>query len=308
MLYNSLRQDVGNVLANEGMRFLADGDFRFGFPTQDQAEALTMDDFRAWLAPILKDSYMEISIVGDFDPAATESALAATFGALPVRAEKRTDYSSVLNVKFPVAAEGSVKTFQVPTVIPKAEVLTVWPTCDETDIQRVRILSVLADVFSDRLRVEVRQKLGAAYSPDVANESSDTFPQYGFTLAEISADPKLAADLANQARAIGDDLAKKGVTQEEFDRAITPLRKSIVEYRRQNSYWLGRVMAGSQAFPVRLERARTLATAYDQITPDQVSALAKEYLEADRAVRILVLPEAPAATSSASTSSGTNQP
>lgn len=305
MMYNSLRQNVEAVLNNEGMRFLAGGDDRFGYPTQAQAEALTMDDLRTWLAPILKNSYMEISVVGDFDPTEMEAALAATFGTLPTRAEKRADYAAELNVKFPVAAEGTVKTFLVPTVIPKAEAMTVWPTCDQTDIQRVRTLSVLADVFSDRLRVEVRQKLGAAYSPDVANNSSDTFPDYGYLLTLITADPKLAAGLADQSGAIAADLAKNGVTQEEFDRAITPLRKSIVEYRRQNTYWLVRVLSGSQAFPVRLERARTLATAYDQITPAQVSALAKEYLETERAVRVLILPQAPAAPASAS---GTAQP
>ncbi len=299
MLFTSLRQNVEAVLENEVPRFLASDDYRFGFPSQAQAEALTMDDLRAWLNPILKDSYLEISIVGDFDPAAMKTALAATFGTLPARADKRPDYSAVQNVKFPVAAEGTVKTFTVPSAIPKAEAFICWPTCDQSDIQRVRILSVVAEVFTDRLRVQVRQKLGAAYSPDVGNSSSDTFPGYGFAEALITVDPKLTAELADLARTMGDELAKNGVTQDEFDRAITPVRKSIVEYRRQNSYWLGRVLAGSQAFPQRAERARTLATAYDAITPEQVSAAAKEFFGAEHAVRVLVVPEAPAATATA---------
>ncbi|HTB63418.1 MAG TPA: insulinase family protein [Opitutales bacterium] len=306
--YNDLRQNVEAVLDNEVPHFLAGGDYRFGYPTQAQAEALTMDDVRAWLTPILKDSYLEISVVGDFDPVAMESALAATFGTLPPRAEKRADYANVLNVKFPAAAEGSVKTFTASSVIPKAEAFDCWPTCDESDIQRVRVLSVLADIFSDRLRVEVRQKHGEAYSPEAANDSSDTYPQYGYILALISADPKLAADLADEARAIADDLAKNGVTQEEFDRAITPLRKNIVEYRRQNEYWVVRVLAGSQAFPVRLERARTLAAAYDQITPAQVSVEAKNFLGAEHAVRVLVLPEAPTGSTAAAPIPATTSP
>ena len=56
-------------------------------------------------------------------------------------------------------------------------------------------------------------------------------------------------------------------------------------------------MAGSQAFPQHLENARTLAAAYDQITPAQVSAAAKDYLGAEHAVRVLVLPQAPATAS-----------
>jgi zinc protease len=151
--------------------------------------------------------------------------------------------------------------------------------------------------------VQVRQKLGEAYSPDVYNDSSETFPQYGYLQSLITADPKLAADLADQARAIGDDLAKGGVTQDEFDRAITPIRKNIAEYRRENTYWLGRVLAASQAFPQHLENARTLPTAYDQITPAQVSAAAKDYLGAEHAVRVLVLPEAPAPATAAAPAS-----
>lgn len=294
--FNDLRQNVEAVLSNEVPRFLANGDYRFGDPTQAQAAAVTMDDLRAWLTPFLRDSYMEISVVGDFDPATMESYLAATFGTLPPRAAQRADYAAARAIQFPQAAEGTVKDFSVESAIPKAEVFDCWPTCDQSDIQRVRILSVVADVFDDRLRVQVRQKLGEAYSPEVENDSDETFPQYGYLFALITADPKLAADLADQARAIADDLAKSGVTPDEFDRAITPVRKNIAEYRRENAYWLGRVLAGSQAFPQHLENARTLATAYDQITPAQVSAEAKDYLGAAHAVRVLVLPEAPATT------------
>jgi len=219
-----------------------------------------------------------------------------------------------LKVKFPTAAEGTEKTFTVASAIPKAEALDFWWTSDESDIQHSRIISVAAEIFSDRLRVEIRQKLGQTYSPEVFNSPSEIFPGYGYATAVISGDPKLAGNLADEARAIGDDLAKNGVTQDEFDRAITPLRTSLIEYRRQNLYWLRRVLAASQVHPQQLDWARTLATAYDQITPEQVSAAAKEYFSADRAVRVLVVPETPtapatpASTSATSTSIGTSPP
>ncbi len=292
-LYNNLHQNVEAVLENEVPRLLASGDPRFGYPTEAEAEAVSMDDIISWIAPPLISSYMEVSIVGDYDPATIEAQLAATFGTLPPRELNRPDYSAARQVQFPVAAEGTTKTFTVPSVIPKAEALDVWPTTDESDIQRVRELSVLAEIFSDRLRIEVRQKLGEAYSPEVFNNSSELYPQYGYATSLITADPKLAADLSDQARAIGEDLATKGVTQDEFDRAIIPLRKSIGEYRRQNAYWLSRVLAASQFYPQHLDWARTLPTAYDQVTVEQVTALAREYFGAANALRILVLPVPP---------------
>jgi len=296
-LYNNLQENVEAVLGNNVERFISGGDFRFGFPEQAQAEAVTLDDVRAWLAPILQNSYVEISLVGDFDPAAAEAALAATFGTLPARAEKRADYAAALTARFPAAAEGTVQTFTAQTVIPKAVATVYWPTCDMSDIGRVRQLSVLAEVVSDRLRVQLRQELGQAYSPFARNISSEVYPNYGYSLALCIADPAKAASLADRMREIGAAAAKDGVTADEFDRAIVPMRKSMAEYLRNNEYWLHRVVAGSQAYPQQLDWARTLPTAYDGVTANQVSALAKQYLGADKAVRVLVTPVAPAANS-----------
>jgi zinc protease len=292
--FNDLRQNVEAVLDNEVARFLASGDLRFGFPTQAQAESVTLDAVRAWLAPALKDGYVEVSLVGDFDPAAAEAALAATFGTLPQRAEKRADYASALNVKFPTDAAGTSKIFTAESVIPKAVSTVYWPTVDMFDINRARRLNVLAQVFADRLRVQVREDLGEAYSPEAVNNSSDVFPKYGYTFALCMIAPNQAASLVDKMREIGAGIATGGVTKDEFDRAVIPLRKTLVEYRRNNTYWLSRVLSGSQAFPQQLEWARTLPTAYDSMTPEELAALAKEYLGADHAVRVQVLPVAPA--------------
>jgi zinc protease len=241
----------------------------------------------------MQNSYLEISIVGDFDPSPTEAALAAVFGTLPPRAPQRADYSAALNVHFPTASEGQVKTFTVPSVIPKAEAVDFWPTTDMSDFQRASAIDVLAEIFSDRLRVQVRQKLGQAYSPYAYNDSSEIYPAYGYTMSLITAEPKLAASLGDLARTIADDLTSGNITPDEFNRAITPLRLALPETFRKNNYWLLSVLAGSQAFPQRLDWARALPTVYDKITLDQVKALAKVYFGAGHAVRILVLPEAP---------------
>jgi zinc protease len=293
-LYNKLRQNVEGVLQNEVARYLSDGDFRFGVPAQKDAEVVTLEQVRAWLAPILQQSYLEISLVGDFDPQAAETALAATFGTLPARAPKRADYAAALTAKFPAQDAGAVKTFTAQTAIPKAVTAVYWPTCDMSDIQRVRELSVLGEILADRLRVQIRMALGAAYSPTARNTSSQVYPNYGYTMALSLTDPAQAAMLGDKMREIGAAAATGGVTADEFARAITPLRKTLGEYLRNNEYWLHRVVAGSQAFPQQLDWARTLPTAYDAITAEQVSAVAKAYLGADKAVRVQVLPQAPA--------------
>lgn len=307
--YNSLSEDVEEVLGNEVTRYVSGGGFRFGVPPHAQAEAVTMEQIRAWLTPILQQSYLEISLVGDFDPAAAEAALAATFGTLPARAEKPADHTAELTAQFPAQDAGVVKTFTAQTAIPKAVAAVYWPTCDMSDIQRVRALSVLAEVLGDRLRVQIRQDLGQAYSPFAHNLSSDVYPKFGYSMALCLASPAQAAGLDDKMRAIGAAAAQDGVTADEFDRAIVPLRKQLAEYLRNNAYWLGRVVAGSQAHPEQLTWARTLPTGYDSITADQVSALAKQYLGADKAMRVLVLPAAaPSVTTGAATASPSVKP
>ena len=64
------------------------------------------------------------------------------------------------------------------TRLPKGLTVVAYPTADLWDIKRTRRLAVLAEVISERLRVGIREKLGAA------GELIDTVRGVGYRFRE----------------------------------------------------------------------------------------------------------------------------
>jgi len=144
---------------------------------------------------------------------------------------------------------------------------------------------------SDRLRVKVREELGAAYSPDAGSIASDIFPGYGYVLTHVEIDPATAAKVTDLLLAIGDDLAKNGVSEDELKRAREPVIKSMETSLRDNGYWLNTVLARAQEKPEVLDWSRTRMADITSITAAELSDLAKKYLPRDRASKVVILPK-----------------
>ncbi|HTQ31295.1 MAG TPA: insulinase family protein [Opitutaceae bacterium] len=287
-IYDGLAHSTSGPLATEVPRLLANGDPRFGLPPRNVMLAHTLDEEKAWLAPQFVRGPIEIGIAGDIDLPATLDALAQTFGALPERAP-RPAYAAERKVSFP--AKPFTKDYRVPTEIPKAIVALYWPTADAFDVGRTRRLGLLGEIFSDRLRVKIREQLGGTYAPEAGNNSSETFTGYGRMTAETVVDPARAAEISGSIAVIAGDLNKNGVTPDELERAKKPLLTALRDSARTNQYWLTAVLASCQEYPQRLDWCRTRYTDFESITQADVNALAKTYLAPDRAFKVIVRPE-----------------
>ncbi|MGJ3244210.1 MAG: M16 family metallopeptidase [Opitutales bacterium] len=288
-LYRQLKQTQGGVLQDQVFRFLAGGDPRFGYPEKAALESLTMDDLEAWLDPILEGSPLEVSIVGDVEPETAIELVNQTFGALAKRPAWRPAPDTD-QLAFPRQAEDQV--FAVASRLDKGLAMVAWPTTDQySDIRLTRRLSVLGEVFTDRLRVQVREDLGEAYSPYAGNNPSRAFPDFGYFFTYIPAAPDKLETIADIAQSIGQELATEGMTVDEVERALKPVLASLPETRRTNSYWLNSVLSGSTFRPEQLDWARSILDDYAAIQRGELEALARIYLPADRSVRIQVLPE-----------------
>jgi zinc protease len=287
--YTQFAHTVEGPLQTEVPRLLAGGDHRFGLPPQAVLAARTLEEARAWLAPQLTAGPIEIAIVGDLDPDATIAAVARTFGALPTRLPKPT-YTAERRVAFP--PRPFTKNYAVETEIPRGLIQLNWPATDGLDIRRARRLNLLAEVFSDRLRVKLREQMGDTYSPEVGADLSDAFPGYGFIGAQALVDPAHARTVIDAVKAIAADLAKNGVTADELTRAKQPILTMLRETARSNGYWLGTVLGAAQEFPQRLDWCRTRYSDNESITKAEVDALAAQFLDPARAFEIISVPAA----------------
>lgn len=288
-LYSQIKYDPNGVMQDRVARFLASGDHRFGFPEREVLEALTLDELAAWLRDPLRESYLELSLVGDFsDQEGVLAAVLETFGSLPERRSQRRDFPAARQVDFPRDAGPQV--FIYPSAINRAMVMVNWPTTDQSDIFRARRLSLLGRIFSDRMRVEIREKIGEAYSPYAFNSSSSTWEDYGVFRAVVGVDPA-KADLIQEALfKIAVELVREGINGDELVRAIEPMKASIQERRRTNGYWLNSVLLRSQGEPRRLDWARTFEDFWDTITVDEIDALARTFLQPEDGLPIQIQP------------------
>lgn len=286
-----IEQTLEGVIGNRVDKFLADDSRFFGYPGKQQFDAFTMAAVKAWLRDPLANASLEISIVGDIDYILAKRFVAETFGALPKRAAVPAAYTTERDsVHFPKVS--SEKTFTYPTDLPRAAAAVYWPTADFWDIQRTRRLNVLSRIFADRLRIEVREKLGEGYSPYARNISSETFKDYGYLFAINLCDPERTDELTAMLAGLGNTLGEGNITADELDRSIKPIMTMLKDYLRTNAYWLSRVLSRSQEKPQQLDWARSIESDYAAITVDELNAIAKEYLGASDGLQVSIKPTA----------------
>lgn len=285
-MYRSLKRDVDGAMKLVGQRFISSGDTRFGLPDYDVFKTYGLSDVRSWVGARLLEDAFEISVVGDFDENKVISLAATYFGTLdgrkPLGPPRRQDVPS-----FPSSQSLTVP---VETQIPKSLVVVAYPTEDFWDIQRTRRLSVLGDIFSEKLRERIREKLGASYSPHAYNLSSRAYPGYGTLQAFVNTDPLIADDVAMEVKNIAREIARDGVTEKMLTRSLEPILTSLKDMRRSNPYWLRSVLTGSRLHPIQLDWSRSMTADYARITAEEISEMARKYLRPDRAAQIVIRP------------------
>jgi zinc protease len=288
-MYQALDHSIDGNIRLKGWRFLAGGDTRFGMAPYERFKTLTLDDVRNAIDQPLKEAPLEISMVGDFNLETVITLAARYLGGLPVR-KKLTPIKRPGSPRFPA---GASKTIDVATKIPKALAIVAYATDDFWDIKRSRRLSILAEVFSERLRLSLRERLGATYSPAVFNRASRAYRGYGAMQAFVHVAPEQVDLVVTEVRRIAADLAQKGVTADELRRALDPTLTSLKDMRKTNSYWLNSVLTGSTRFPQQLAWSRSIMDDYAAITAAELSRLAQKYLQAQNSALVVIRPAKP---------------
>ena len=288
-LYDQLKHDLGGAQSKMS-QWLYNDDPRYSIPPLEDALSYTEDDVKAWLLPQIEQDYLELSIVGDFEPEALKASLAKTFGALPARDEAPKRYPAALEVQFPTTPQERLFTYE--SKIPKAAAMVMWQTTGiDKDISQARRFNILVDILGNRMREKIREELGATYSPQAASQPSDSYPNFGYLFGFSIAKPEDLATINTITLELGSVLGKEGATEDELTRALNPVIAQLEQVERDNSYWLGTVLSRSQAQPYRLEWAMQRNADYKSITLDEINQLAATYLKPENAIQVELKPE-----------------
>ncbi len=290
VLFQNLKHTTGGPM-KEMDAWLHGGDSRFTIPTQTELSNYTIEDVKSWLTPELANGYIEISIVGDFDRKSLLTDILSTIGTLPDRAVKpAASNANTRSVDFPNPP--AEKSFTYESKIPQAVATAIWKTAGiRGNIPEFRRLNVLSDIFGDRLREEIREKLGASYSPNAGASGSDALEDFGYLIGQAIGKPEDIPLLLNTMETIAKELSEKGADQDELDRALAPTLSQLEKTLRDNSYWLSTVLSQSQSDPEKLELARNRDEDYRSITLKEINALAKKYFTPENLLKVSILPE-----------------
>ena len=283
--YDRMATDVRGVMTLRGDAFLAGGNQNFGLPPWDEFSKIKSEQIRKWIFPAVQNSGLEVSIVGDFDEEEVVRLAEKYFSVLPKRTEQELQE---IVVSFP---EGESLALTVPSSIDKGMLVLAWKTDDFWDIKRTRGLHLLAEIFSDKMRRVIREKLSATYSPQVYNASSRIYKDYGVMQAILIVDPRQIELLKEEVLKISRDLWQGKITATELERAKGPMLTSLKDMVRSNRYWLKSVLALSAKYPEQLLWPTTILQEFKRYSLEDIKILGARYLNPEKAAIISVVPE-----------------
>jgi len=283
-MYNQLERTSEGMMQLKGESFLAGNNPRYGFVPLNDMQKITLKQVDDWIDAVFANAALEISVVGDF---VKQDVVAWAGRYFSKPRQKRTSPVTGVQIRFP---SGKTLQQQVDSVTDRAMVTVAWPTEDFWDISRTRRMSILATVLDDRLRKQIREELGATYSPVVYNRPSRVDPGYGVLRAQMIVAPPQAGMLAAKLRQIGAEMALGKISKDELERALEPVLTSIRDMVRTNRYWMDSVLKGSNRHPVQLKWPRTILNDFSSITGADIQALARQYLLDEKAATVIIVP------------------
>ena len=284
----------GSVGMGDGLRGLTDhlfkGDARFTWGSPLDYMSMSVVDVRRWMEPSLARGYVEVTIVGDITEDSVVKTMSQTLGALKPRAETKTTAVPPKPVK--VTADPGFQRIEFVGEQNVGLVVGTWPVTEALHVRDHATLELLAKILELRVRTEVREKLGLAYSPSAEFVPYDGFPNFALVRTQIDCGPNDTSRVAQLVTSIGAQVAEKGVMEGEFIGARGILKSQLKRAFRENSF-LANVLMRAQERPQETEEIVTLhGGLMDQITRDEVNTWAARILPAANCRSAAIVPKA----------------
>ncbi len=286
-----LDANAGTVWSAQGLRLLASGDKRFGTSKDDGEIMRSFTELQSYLEPRLKTGAVEIAIVGDIDERAAIDAVASTFGALPMREVAQTRFKSDVPVVFrkdksPIKLTHAGEPSQAIAYI-------FWPVSIDPDVdtQGARVISAMVSVMRLKVIAEIREALGATYSPSASSSLSTLYPGFGYVNAGAEVKPEDVDRVIAAMRKIAAEMRAGEISDDEFSRAITPSLEMLPQNASSNGYWLS-LIAQAQTRPDYLARNKLafIEASIRKITKADIIAAANAWLIDSEAQEARVVP------------------
>ncbi|MCP3137094.1 M16 family metallopeptidase [Pyxidicoccus xibeiensis] len=249
--------------------------------------AATLDDvkgfFRQWYAP----SNATLAIVGDFDVAKTKALVEKYFATLPSTPKPKRPEVAPVKLTAPVVIRHEEKVATLPLLSLQWHTPAYLEAGDATaDV----LATVLATGKASRLyrRLVLEKRLAQSVSATQMSQGGQSV----FTL-DVTASPGVSTDtVLKEVDAVLEELRRKGITQDELDRARTRFDTRMLAGLQAVGGFGGKAdvlqsynhFTGEPSF-IAQDLAR-----YESLTPDDVKQFAQDTLRNDARVILHAVP------------------
>jgi len=285
--FANLDATPGRALNNALGAILSDNDPRYSLQGREAFLALDYEKLNADIGDRLSSGAIEIALVGDIDEEAAIAAVASTIGALPAR---ETDFLPRTESRIrSFTDKRGLTTLTHSGEADQALVRLTWPTADDDDFAEEMKLALLARIVRLELTDRLREELGQAYSPSAGSNSSSVYPDYGTFRIQASIDVTQVEPTRAAIAGLIEDLRSKPIDPDLIERARKPILESYDNLLKGLGGWMS-LTGLAQEKPRRIERYFAAPDLLSSFTPEDVQAMAQQYLAPEAAVEIHVLP------------------
>lgn len=216
-------------------RFLYGGAKRSNQLDEDRVETVSLAQMKTFLTQSRTAGARTLIAVGDFDAEALIARAARLFALAPTAALVAPPERKPL---FP--AGGSLQR-EVADPLDKASLVLAWrgDLPDAADQRTLASRRLLAVAVNDRLRQDLREDLGATYSPSARYRHDAAFGGFGMVVMAVKTEPALLDEVRAAARAAAASLANEGIAAGTAARLRAPMLAAWKNARRRNEMWSG---------------------------------------------------------------------
>ncbi|ACZ12246.1 M16 family metallopeptidase [Sulfurospirillum deleyianum] len=211
---------------------------RYASMSLESLEQYRLEDIRTFVKNQRDFSRKATMIItGDFEPKSVLKEVVRYFGVHEKKAHKAYD-THLQSASFP---SQSYHERIVEDKVDKSVVYRVFesPVENIEDRKRIATINILSAVLKDRLRKELREKSGVAYSPSASFKHSINPVDKGFGLLSM----KVTTQTKNKQEALAKmdeivaDLLCSGVSEDEIERLKAPMLTSWKSGLRKSELW-----------------------------------------------------------------------
>ena len=279
--YQVIEKDVDGVDELYTDRILTGPESIFATPLPAEIDKVKFDDLQRWLLEQFYATPFEISVVGDIDEAKIVKEVTQLFSGLPVR-----DMSDV--AVRPVAFHSGKITEKKIAGKEEKTVLTVaWQTDGFESIEYIRKMNMIAAYLEDGLRLIIRERLGAVYSPSVFYQVDKSLPDFGMIKARLVLHPDDLDKVLAEIDSLSKDVVQEGIAEKALKKIREPMVTALRDMLNNNRYWLG-VLGESSRYPKQLQWPVTILSDIEKFTAKEISKLAKKTLTPDHRAVVII--------------------